>query len=216
MPIFHIGGKNVLFIHIPRTGGTTIERSFSSLYPMSFFSFGKISSSAVTPQHYTKGDIDAMFAKGYFDYAFTIVRDPYQRIESEYKLNLALAQASFWEGSPSFSQWLDSNLLDAQSNRHHADNHFRPQTDFIGDGLNVFRFEHGLSHILRYVSDELKVNIPMLQDAIYSTHKISEPVEWKSDDIHRVNEFYSSDLSSLSYNRRDLSIRMTDARPATS
>ena len=38
MPLFRINNKNVLFIHVPKTGGTSIECALSELSTMSFHS----------------------------------------------------------------------------------------------------------------------------------------------------------------------------------
>jgi Sulfotransferase family len=203
MPIFHLKEHNVLFVHIPRTGGSTIEKSFTREYPMSFFSYGSIACARVTPQHFTKGEMDLFFSTDYFDYSFTIVRNPYERLESGYKLARILGEQGFWGGAPTFSQWLEANLSRAAQDRHHGDNHFRPQTDFLGENLKIFRFEHGLEHILAYICKELGIELAMHQDAVYSTHRVSEKISWKTNDILLCNEFYQADFKAFGYPQKD-------------
>ena len=40
MPVFAINGKSVLSIHVPKTGGTTVEKVLSQHGPMSLHSNG--------------------------------------------------------------------------------------------------------------------------------------------------------------------------------
>ncbi len=87
-----------------------------------------------------------------FDFAFLIVRDPVQRVISEYryqrrKVGLHLARVL------NFDRWLGVSLARAQSDPGFRDNHFRPQADYLWPGSRVFRFEDGLDLPLRAVSE---------------------------------------------------------------
>ena len=78
MPIFD---ENILFIHIPRTGGSIIENKLKETYTMEFYG---PDASGLSLQHYTANeilreniDINKMFS-------FTFVRNPFDKILSTY------------------------------------------------------------------------------------------------------------------------------------
>ncbi|WP_140849628.1 sulfotransferase family 2 domain-containing protein, partial [Paracoccus sp. FO-3] len=110
MPFIQHNGKRILFIHIPKAGGTSVESWMKGIAPLRLFSMGIPHASRCTPQHYRAQDIEALLGEGFFDYAFTIVRNPYHRIESEYRMRAQLAKDSFWKGLPAFSPWIEENL----------------------------------------------------------------------------------------------------------
>ena len=81
MPIFN---NEITFIHIPKSGGTTIERFLQSKgYKMSLFtSTGSIFINGHTPQHCTYRELDELNLLT--DKIFTIVRPECERALSEY------------------------------------------------------------------------------------------------------------------------------------
>jgi len=81
MPIFN---NEITFIHIPKCGGTTIERFLESKgYKMSLFtSTGSIFINGHTPQHCTYSELDELNLLT--NKIFTIVRPEYERVLSEY------------------------------------------------------------------------------------------------------------------------------------
>src|SRR5262245_53444672 len=82
MPFFQVGGKLILFIHVPRTGGTTVERHLRTAGPLFFF--GSSSFMRVSAQHLHGTELEKLFPSGLFDYAFMIVRHPVERMLSQY------------------------------------------------------------------------------------------------------------------------------------
>ena len=89
MPAYRIRNKNVLFIHVPKTGGTTVESFLethgkSSLHNQGVKLLKPLSDSFLTRslplQHFHADLLVAMFAPDFFDYTFMIVRDPLERL----------------------------------------------------------------------------------------------------------------------------------------
>ena len=76
MPIVRINGRTVLFIHVPKTGGTTIENWLMGKGEVSFLASNKPPTFGCSPQHFTFADFLYLFGRRSWDYAFTIVRDP--------------------------------------------------------------------------------------------------------------------------------------------
>src|SRR5690554_502775 len=92
MPVMSKHDVNILFIHIPKTGGTTIEDVFRrSGFSVSYYepraktklgSPNKIR--LCSPQHMHAYQINSIFDLSKFDYVFGVVRDPLTRAVSEY------------------------------------------------------------------------------------------------------------------------------------
>lgn len=155
--------------------------------------------SKCTPQHYTYNDLRALFRDDYFNYMFTIVRNPYARIESEYKMRWLINKNRDEGAYPEFSQWIESRHLIARRNSHAYDNHLRPQVDFIGSRVKVFRFEDGLDTILRHVAADTGLPFDGKIGHFRSTRGFSGTIDWDMQDRIQVNRFYANDFLHLKY-----------------
>ncbi|MEG4644245.1 sulfotransferase family protein [Paracoccus pantotrophus] len=197
MPFIQHNGKRILFIHIPKAGGTSVESWMKGIAPLRLFSMGIPHASRCTPQHYRAQDIEALLGEGFFDYAFTIVRNPYHRIESEYRMRAQLAKDSFWKGLPAFSPWVEENLDLQRRAKFHLDNHLRPQWEFLGKDVEVFKLEDGLAAPLAAVAERLGVAPPQ-----QNPHELrSDPleIEWSPADRIRVRDHYARDFETFGY-----------------
>lgn len=197
MPFIQHNGKRILFVHIPKAGGTSVESWMTTIAPLRLFSMGVPHVSRCTPQHYRAQDIKQLLGEGFFDYAFAIVRNPYDRIASEYRMRMQLAKTSFWKGLPSFSPWLEENLDKQKHDKFHLDNHLRPQWEFLDNDVEFFKLENGLSAPLTAISKHLGVNPPTkIPHELQST---SELVTWNFSDRIRVYDHYVRDFEALKY-----------------
>lgn len=199
MPFVNHEGRNVLFIHIPKTGGTSVEEWMTRRAPLNLWAPSMPPRPLkCTPQHLRQSDLNQMFAPGFFDYAFTIVRHPYDRIASEYRMRHALATASGGD-FPRFGLWLEHTLEIAGRNPYHLDNHLRPQWEFVGAGCEVFRFEDGIASVLEKVCARLGWSEPG-----EIPHKLIGPpfsgaVEWDIPDTIRLRDTYGRDFERFGY-----------------
>jgi len=131
MPIFSKSGKNILFIHIPKSAGSSVEKigkncgwfeSFSVRgKPLSDIAYYKASL-----QHLHADVLGQLFFLEKFDAIFTIVRNPFDRFKSEY----------YWQKSQSITtlnanDWIADTLARYEKYNHIYDNHIRPQIEFI-------------------------------------------------------------------------------------
>lgn len=197
MPFIQHNGKRALFIHIPKTGGTSIETWLESIAPLRLFSVGIPHSSRCTPQHYRAQDIHALLGPDFFDLALAVVRNPYDRIASEYRMQAEIAQKGFWKKPRSFSAWLEEHLEKQRHNRFHLDNHLRPQWEFISNNVEIFRFEDGLAAPIARLSQVLGVPTPDTPPHKLRTHH--PPIEWDITDRLRVQEHYAQDFDYFGY-----------------
>lgn len=197
MPFIQHNGKRVLFIHIPKAGGTSVETWMKGFAPLRLFSMGIPHASRCTPQHYRAQDIRALLGDGFFDLAVTIVRNPYDRIASEYRMRAELAKESFWKGLPAFSPWIEENLDRQQHDRYHLDNHLRPQWEFLGNHVEVFRLEDGLAAPLARLSDVLGVTSPKTPP--HELRSAPQEIVWDVADRIRVQTHYAKDFERFGY-----------------
>ena len=202
MPYIEAQGKRLLFIHIPKTGGTSIEASMRLVGELSLCSLTIPPAMKVPPEHLTSSDCAALFPEKYFDYAFAIVRDPYERMESEYRMRVVLNRQGLWGATERFSVWLANSLAQARRDRHFLANHFRPQVEFLGSGVRVFRYEFGLDKIMAQVSGESGIQINLIEEKLLSSDAYGQQIKWGAQDIHLVNEFFRADFEALGYQKR--------------
>lgn len=87
MPIFETPKGKVLFIHIPKTGGSTISRELARHHQMSMNTNSFWPGYDCTPQHLHAGPLTGLFEPAALAYVFTVVRNPVDRIRSEYNWN---------------------------------------------------------------------------------------------------------------------------------
>jgi hypothetical protein len=203
MPFIQIENTTLLYLHVPKTGGGTIEAWLRTLAPVQFHSVGVPVALRCTPQHLRMSDFRALFGEGYFDHAVMTVRNPYDRIASEYRMRAVLGGKGFWKAFPSFSLWLETTLERAVRDPFHLDNHIRPQWDFTGSGVEVLRFEDGIGAILSRIAALL--NVPPPPEEIQHVHATSASgidVPWDLADRLRVQEFYARDFEVFDYSCR--------------
>jgi len=191
MPFFRKNQKTVLFVHIPKTGGTSIELTLRHHCRLFFYSPEKpiLNSS---PQHFPIKDINDIFGSSFYDYSFSIIRNPYKRIESEY-----FYQKSMTKNLPGFNEWLEKSIAIYLENPFYMDNHFRPQSYFLDDSVAIFRFEDGLEKPFLKVCSELGLTKPIELPRILYTDKT--PIQWHTESIDAVNNIYSSDFEKFGY-----------------
>jgi Sulfotransferase family len=203
MPAYRINGRNILFIHVPKTGGTTVETCLSEHAPPSLHSQGvkllkpgnnSLAGQALPLQHFHAKLLQGMFAPGFFDYAFMIVRDPLERLKSEYRYCRKLGRA---DSMLPFGLWVDLMLRLAAVTPGMRSNHYRPQADFLCFDAEIFRFEDGIDKILGTVSERAGLAAPSSVPHM----RRSDPVpidagpRWQA----KVRQFYAADYERFGY-----------------
>lgn len=196
MPLFIQKKQKVLFLHIPKTGGTTVEEFLEQEFEMLCHSVGKPGALKVTPQHLQESDLRMIFNGVFWDYSFAIVRNPYDRIESEYFYRTKSAIKEYGK-RPGFSKWVLNNIANVKKNPYHLDNHLQPQCYFIEEGTEVFYFEDGFPYIMNSLIEKLHL-INVYEDKKKNASE-RKPVEWSIEARLAVNEFYVQDFQLFDY-----------------
>jgi hypothetical protein len=199
MPFIAHNGRTLLYIHVPKTGGGTVEGWMKTIAPVRFHSVGIPPALRCTPQHLRMADFRSLFGGGFFDHVVMSVRNPYDRIASEYRMRAVIGGKGFWRAFPSFSMWLEQSLADAARNPYHLDNHLRPQWEFHGSGVEVLRYEDGVPAMVARIAALLGVAPPESLPRVHDTSGAGIEVTWDVADILRVNAAYRQDFELFGY-----------------
>jgi hypothetical protein len=196
MPIFNMEDKKVLFVRIPRAGGDHIFDWLEKSGSVSLLQQSAIKSLRVPPQHLPYNDILALLGN-VWDYSFAVVRNPYQRMEREFFSSLTKEQqadSSIW---PDFTRWVVLQLNNAHVDPYYQENHFCPQSEFIGEGLDVYRLEDGLQGLQKKLRSVVEKNGESISE--YPLDDYHQKIIWKNDALSAVNRFYSNDFKQFEY-----------------
>lgn len=203
MPAYRIHNKNVLFIHVPKTGGTTVESFLETHGKMSLHNQGvkllkPVSDSFLTRalplQHFHADLLVAMFAPDFFDYTFMIVRHPLERMKSEYRHSRALGRL---DTRLNFEHWVRLMFGLAAFAPNLRNNHFRPQSQFKCFNAEVFKLEDGMEHILASVCTRL--GIPAPGKVPHERKMTDSAFEVTPAAIAKVRAIYDADYRMFAY-----------------
>ena len=202
--------KNLLFIHIPKTGGTVIEAEIKKKYKQTLYS-GYINNILESP--FNKFSLQHQFYTTIYKYQnkldvnfnnikiFTVVRNPYDRIISdlfwwkrkkkypEFKIN--------YNDTEEIYNFIKNNYL----NRDDLDNHNQPQYKFITDenlnlisNIKILKCET-LNDTNNELNKFLGFNINIKKENINKDY--SKFLNKKS--ILLINEYYKKDFELFNY-----------------
>lgn len=224
MPVYR--NHRVLHIHIPKTAGTTIEQQFAELGDMHWDAscrYGRVRRPDrwYEDHHLTLGELRALSLDDarWLD-TFAVVRDPYQRLLSEYHWRHTLVyerQAPELLAFETFDAMVAAIPRDLEHNwdryigladRDHANLliHLRPQWHYVCDaagrpdeGVEIVRFEQ--------LRDDLE---PLYRRWHVATRPFGAPrppldlAEYYSDEsLAVVNAVYARDFEMFGYERID-------------
>ena len=143
MPVYLKEGRQPqLFIHIPKTGGSSfsagmIEAGWREIFSIRGVHANDLSFAYCSPQHYHAEILESLFDLVRFEKIIAILRDPFARLVSEYCWQLHQGMTGL---AP--AEWISVAFRNYSDNPYLYDNHIRPQSDFILKGATLFRLEH--------------------------------------------------------------------------
>lgn len=198
MPIFNMEDKKVLFVRIPRAGGDHIYDWLDQCGEVSLLQQSAIKSLKVPPQHLPYNDILALLGK-VWDYAFAVVRNPYQRMEREFFCSLTKEQQQDSSKWPDFTRWVTIQLNNAHVDPFYQQNHFCPQSELVGEGLDIYRLEDGLSGLQDKLLSVADIKCEKISE--YPVDSYHEKIIWTNDALNAVNRFYCDDFAMFNYQK---------------
>jgi hypothetical protein len=193
-----IEGKSVLFIHIPKTGGSAIEECLRGNpdETLSWPTFDKDllwgSFRGFPAQHWSVEQSLAYLNKKIdeLDYVFTIVRNPYDRFMSEFnwklKNNSTQAPDELLRNIREFSHDKNSNF----DGHLYQQNHFFKKYE---NKIKIFRYEDGLQSIMNQVSEDLMLVGKLLVKKVDPDAQGTEP-NLKNHEDMRVKNLLKDDF----------------------
>lgn len=214
MPIIRANGDLALFIHVPKTGGTAIAATLAKRADLCLLHPEPQPGFKVTAQHMHGTMLSSLFPESFFSQAFMIVRHPVDRMISEYKYRIKIAQTyraphtirifgrrvtTHHEKTPrSFTKWLKQSLKRSRLDPFLFDNHLRPQVEFEAFNPIIYRFESGLEVILadmfsRLGLDTNDLHIPRANRSDGNRCEISQ------DDRELIESVYKCDFEKYGY-----------------
>jgi hypothetical protein len=194
MPLAIYRDKVCLYIHVPKTGGSSVEAHLRQHGRIFLHSHGPAELMRTTGQHLHSTDLKAIFRAEDLDYVFMTVRHPIDRMVSEYRWR---------ERHVPFSVWLRIVRLETWRKPHYRDNHFRPQRDFECLGAEVFRLEDGLAPC--FASLQQRIGMPMPATEPVANLSSTNAVKPTKSDIAFIVKWYASDFDRFDYRVDDAS-----------
>jgi hypothetical protein len=149
------------FIHIPKNAGTTIE-DLGEKHGLKWGRYGEKKASNVRCNHW---HVPARYSKqNYNEDTFCVVRDPYERILSEYKY-VHRKDYKKWDNKEDLNKWIQKQLSKKPNFSH--DCHLLPQTDYIFDEngeqvcthiLNIKNLKNEFNSLMKYHHPSVVMN----------------------------------------------------------
>ena len=205
MPLLFTNGKLIFFIHVPKTGGSSVEdylvRRFGSLSMVDRHKReGVTGTGLISPiTHLSALDLEEILSND-IDFCFAIVRDPLKRIVSEYRWQ----QNSSKSSRLSFSTWLRLTLGAARKEPRIYENHIRPQSEMITENAEIFRLEEGFEALINRLDDVTMTVAKNVSMGHLLKHSAKTSVDISREDAELVSSFYSSDYERFGYEPPDL------------
>ncbi len=205
MPIFTKNNIYILYVHVPKTGGSSIEAMLRrNKWDQFYFDGGKNPGNLnkirlCSPQHMHLEMLQKVFNFEKIDYAFMTVRHPVDRLISEYRMKRGSRK------EVTLASWLDSALADYTKNPFCFDNHLRPQSDFWHSSFRVFKLENGYSEIIKELELKLDIsfnnsNVPHIMHRDKIEGKIDKKIVNIDHELrNKIKLFYQKDFDMFDY-----------------
>lgn len=195
MPISYT--YNTVFIHIPKCAGTTIEKMLGTCTPEEYFNFKKVSigSEKSLPQHFTYLELKSSLNiewKNFF--VFSVVRNPYDRLASEYTYRKNILSMNSNTELGDFSNFVTHLNMDRSTRSNVFQRHLETQSSFLKDETGNIS-----SAIKIYKTENLKECMGTIKDI---TGVSFSNLYWskKSPDIGSYKNLYTPEIKEIVYN----------------
>ena len=154
-----------------------------------------------SPQHMHAEMLNALLKISSFDLVFMIVRNPIERIKSEFKWR---KKYNMIDQKISYENWLTKTLRRYYKNNYIYGNHIRPQHEFELPEAKIFKMENGLEKIPIWIEKELNISFSNseMTTSMKSQGNIPNKLSFKLNDItkNELSKFYSVDMQRYNYN----------------
>lgn len=164
MPFFEINKRKFFFAHVPKCGGTTVEKGLLEFgVDLHFYDpkFLEVNKKWWSPQHILNTDLQSLISINFFDFCFTIVRDPVCRFLSAFNhqrgANTLFGRTIPWHQS--IEKFLTRLEKRSDYFGYRFDNHFCPADFLVPRECKVFYLEDGYAPLKKWICEKAKLPI---------------------------------------------------------
>jgi len=187
------GKRDFVFIHINKTGGTSISKAIGML----------------RKQHYTAQETIDIIGREKWDraYKFTIVRNPWDKVWSHYSYRVRINETGLKDAGLSFNDWVAVTYGEPKNKRFYDQpKMFAPQVDWLSDeqGKNeidfVGRFEN-LSEDFSKIAAIIGVekDLPHLNQSTKGSFR----THYSDESREIVRSWFAKDIEAFQYRFED-------------
>lgn len=200
MPLYRNSDRVILFMHIPKTGGSTLEEVLKARGAEQALKYHKrLGYSNANPQHMHWDVVKHWIPASFYDFSLAMIRNPYSRLVSEYRWRASISDSEM----PPFSLWVQRQFVAYSQNPFLLDNHIRPQVQFVSKKCKIFRLEDGLERPIRIALRRLDMSSRGLE--IHHKRKSSHsPVDVGKNLVEKIKMFYNEDFERFEYDPEDV------------
>lgn len=156
MPLTFISGQLVQFAHVPRCGGTSVEKYLYARFGKLGFldrQHNQIPSterwSNTSPQHLEAAALDRLIPSEWVVHRFALVRHPEDRVISAFCFQRDIEGAI--PHATDFHAWIADLPARCAADPHYLDNHLRPASELIPRGTTIFGLENGMEAVVTWL-----------------------------------------------------------------
>ena len=196
MPLLITPSKRILlFIHIPKTGGTSIKSNLRRGVKVAFDDEFK-KELPCPPQHFQHEIMKRMGIENLVESSFAIVRHPVKRFVSEYTYRKIKDRKFRYIDIHTFALFCKKLY---PLNHYLLANHLRPQHEFIDVHTRVFKIEEGLSRVYEEYYEFF------VEDIFFSKENVSgsEGLRLDIETYNLICDFYKKDFDIFSYDEKE-------------
>ena len=161
---------SVLFVHIPKCGGGSIEQYLrQSNFKQYLYQARPAGFLRCSAQHMHMDLLEQFIDLNYFDAIFSVVRNPVARIISEYKWRIKSPYAKH-----GIDHWYTKTRDIYNKNPFAFDNHLRPMNAFVRDNSKIFKLE-----------EDMPLIAPWLRQKLPSVSTFQPEIRNQKDNLHQ-------------------------------
>lgn len=202
MPLYRFNNRVILFIHIPKTGGSAIETVLrqsgaAEALMTSRTEWRKPNRYRVTKcsaQHLHLEGLSSIIDPSFIDFSFAITRNPYSRIASEFRWRTR----GRWS-STNFDSWFRRRMRGVARDPFEKDNHIRQQIHFVDADVEIFRFEDGLKSPVDAALRALGVSRQNVEVPSKRRSSQTHPIRVSTKTLTHIRDLYAVDFGAFDY-----------------
>lgn len=201
MPLYNRKEHQVLFVHIPKCAGSTVEDLLLSLAEgCQLFSRTAPTDLPCGAQHFHAAMLRQVLPNIESVPCFSIVRHPLFRAISEHQYRNKLRRRKN-EKETDLDSDVASWFHEYRFNNYIFDNHIRPQIEFILPNTCVFHLEHGLDGAIQFAGKTLDLDNVDIGESSAQKKNASQYFDFAlhQSTVDKIQHFYRYDFRLFRY-----------------